>query len=438
MANLAIIGTHWGDEGKGKMVDLLADRFDVVARFQGGHNAGHSVQNDGGHYAFHLIPSGILHDGLVAVIGNGVVLDPQAFWSEADRLTGQGVRITPDNLKLSDRTHVITAWHRAYEHALEAHKPVGTTKRGVGPAYASKVERTGVRVIDLLDGGTLAEKVASAVELANRRLAGGDGFEPLDAKALTDELAGFGDRLRPFVTDTSLYLNERMAKGGRVLFEGAQATLLDVDHGTYPYVTSSSSSAGGICSGLGIGPRAIDGVLAVTKAYTTRVGGGPMPTELDDATGELLRERGREYGVSTGRPRRCGWFDAVAGRYAVRVNGVDMLAVTLLDVLDEFDEIKVGVGYRTPGGEVLRHLPADTALLASATVEYETLPGWRTPLGGVRRFDDLPPAAKAYVARLEELLGAPVALVSVGADRAATIVREEQLERWPRPAPAVA
>jgi len=423
--NLAVLGAQWGDEGKGKVVDLLAPAFAIVARSQGGHNAGHTVFVEGDQFILHLIPSGILHPGVTCVIGNGVVVDPEALFAEIDELHGRGVD-TDGRLLVSNRAHVILPYHRHLEAASEdrlgAHR-IGTTSRGIGPSYEQKAARSGVRIGDLADGsngGRLAALVRSNVEVRNRAVPG----TPLDWRAVRDAAAGAWPRLASRVVDTSRYLHEAMAAGRPVLFEGAQGAMLDVDHGTYPYVTSSNATIGGVCTGLGVGPRAIGHVLGIAKAYTTRVGEGPLPTELNGDAADRLRELGREYGASTGRPRRCGWFDAVAVRYAVRVNGIESLAVTKLDVLDQVESLQVCTGYRC-NGRLLDDPPGDVALLGACAPVYETLSGWsgEGTAAGVRNEVDLPTAARAYLERLEVLTGVPIAIISTGSDRRDTIVR---------------
>ena len=431
--NLAVLGGQWGDEGKGKVVDLLSPAFSIVARAQGGHNAGHTVAVAGDEFILHLIPSGILHPAVTCVIGNGVVVDPEALFAEIDQLHARGID-TAGRLLVSDRAHVILPYHRDIEAVSEDRlgaQRIGTTSRGIGPSYQHKAGRCGIRVGDLADSGPdgrLAALLEANVAERNRIVAG----SALDWRAVLADAAGIWERLKPLVADTSRHLHDALEAGRPVLFEGAQGTMLDVDHGTYPYVTSSNATIGGVCTGLGVGPRAIDGVLGIVKAYTTRVGAGPFPTELDELQSERLRECGREYGASTGRPRRCGWFDAVGVRYAVRVNGMTALAVTKLDVLDHFDELHICTGYRR-GGALLSDPPATLAELAACEPVYETLPGW-TGAGrcaGVTDEHDLPPAARAYLERLETLAGAPIAIVSTGSDRGATIVRRESpVGRW--------
>jgi adenylosuccinate synthase len=422
--NLCVLGAQWGDEGKGKIVDLLTPHFSVVARYQGGHNAGHTVYVGGRKFVLHLIPSGILHPGVTCVIGNGLVIDPGALFAELDELTALGVD-WHGRLRVSDKAHLILPYHREIELLAEARRgerKIGTTSRGIGPAYEDKIARRGIRVGDLADestDGPLASAVRENVAVRNR-LVGGAAMKWED---VLGALRAIWPRLRPLVTDTSLYLHQAMQDGRRALFEGAQGTLLDIDHGTYPFVTSSNATAGGVATGLGIGPKSIGTVLGVAKAYTTRVGGGPLPTELLGPMGDRLRETGQEYGASTGRPRRCGWFDAVAVRYAVRVNGMAALAITKLDVLDGFDELNVCTAYQC-GSEIVTEMPCDSAQLSACTPVYETLPGWRTPTRGLRRFSELPTEARSYVRKLEEISDVPVAVVSTGSERTHTIIRE--------------
>jgi adenylosuccinate synthase len=431
--NIAVLGAQWGDEGKGKIVDMLTPHFSAVARYQGGHNAGHTVYVRGQKFVLHLIPSGILHPGVTCVIGNGVVVDPQALFTEIDELAALGVNVD-GRLLVSEKAHVILPYHRELDVLSEARRGerkigsrIGTTSRGIGPAYEDKIGRRGIRVCDLLgDGDALAEEVRENVHARNQIIKD----STLDWKPVFTQLVAHGERLRPWVADVSLFLASVMARGGRVLFEGAQATLLDIDHGTYPFVTSSNASVGGVCTGLGVPPRAIGGVLGVAKAYTTRVGEGPLPTELHGALADRLRETGQEYGASTGRPRRCGWFDAVVVRYSARINGLDGLALTKLDVLDGLREVPICVGYSTPQGPV-NEFPADLRLLASATPVYETMPGWSRPTKGVTRFEALPAEAQHYVGRLEQLTGVPCAIISTGSDRDETIVAPGSVvERW--------
>ena len=427
--NIAVLGAQWGDEGKGKIVDMLTPHFSTVARYQGGHNAGHTVYVDGQKFVLHLIPSGILHAGVMCIIGNGVVIDPEALFKEVDELARLGIDVN-GRLLVSEKAHVILPYHRELDVLSEARRgerKIGTTSRGIGPAYEDKIGRRGIRICDLLgDRDALAQEVRENVHARNQIIK----ESTVDWKPVFTQMVDHGERLRKWVGDVSLFLAGVIARGDRVLFEGAQATLLDIDHGTYPFVTSSSASVGGVCTGLGVPPRAIGGVLGVAKAYTTRVGEGPLPTELSGPLADRLRESGQEYGASTGRPRRCGWFDAVVVRYSARINGLDGLALTKLDVLDGLPEIPICVGYETPGGR-LTEFPADLRLLASATPVYETMPGWNSPTKGVTRFEALPAEAQRYVRRLEQLTGVPCAIISTGSDRDETIIAPGSVvERW--------
>jgi adenylosuccinate synthase len=429
--NIAVLGAQWGDEGKGKIVDLLTPSFSVVARYQGGHNAGHTVYVDGRKFVLHLIPSGILHPGVTCVIGNGVVIDPQALFAEVDMLAGLGVDVGA-RLIISDKAHLILPYHRELDILSEARRgerKIGTTSRGIGPAYEDKIARRGIRVGDLgSSSSVLADAVRDNVAARNRLIP----ESAMDAQQVLADLQAAWTRMKPWVKDVSVYLAEARRDGRAVMYEGAQGTLLDIDHGTYPYVTSSNATIGGVLTGLGVGPKAIDAVLGVAKAYLTRVGEGPMPTELNDALGEQLRESGQEYGASTGRPRRCGWYDAVAVRYAARVNGLDALVITKLDVLDGLDQISVCTAYRC-GGQTITEFPSDLAQLAQCEPIYETLPGWDAPTRGVRRFADLPDNARRYLAFLEQASGVPAAIVSTGSDRHETIIRDDSsLAGWLR------
>jgi adenylosuccinate synthase len=422
--NLAILGAQWGDEGKGKIVDLLTPRFDIVARFQGGHNAGHTVYVNGTKTVLRLIPSGILHDGVTCVIGNGVVVDPEALFGEVDELARSGTRIG-SRLVVSDKAHVILPYHRDLDLLSEARRGerrIGTTSRGIGPAYEDKIARRGIRVADLAYPGELEKNVRDNVTARNRLVPD----SPMDWKPVLDRLLAQGDRLRPWVRDVSLMLHEAMKTGKAILFEGAQGALLDIDHGTYPYVTSSNASIGGVCTGLGVSPRAVDRAVGVVKAYTTRVGEGPLPTELAGDIGQRLRDSGNEYGAVTGRPRRCGWYDAVAVRYAARINGLDALALTKLDVLDGIDRLEICTSYRC-GSRTLTDFPSDVVQLAGCQPVYESMPGWTEPTRGVRRFADLPENARRYVAKLEEVSGVRAAIISTGSERDDTIFRDDVL-----------
>ncbi|OFV87770.1 MAG: adenylosuccinate synthase [Acidobacteria bacterium RBG_16_70_10] len=432
MPNIVIAGAQWGDEGKGKIVDVLTDRVQVVARYNGGHNAGHTVHVEGRKFVLHLIPSGILRPGVLCVMGNGMVIDPQALETEMGELRKQGVEIG-ENLVVSDRAHLILPHHKALEALSEQMRGVrriGTTGRGIGPAYEDKAGRRGITVGDLRRPRSLPEKLEEARRHYEHVLRGAGRFPEVDWERLADDLAAFGERLRSRIADTSLVLHRQLAAGYSVLFEGAQATLLDLDHGTYPFVTCSSGAAGGAAAGCGVPPSRIDGAVGVAKAYCTRVGTGPFPSEMRDEDGEAIRARGSEYGATTGRPRRCGWFDAVAARYAARVNGFDALALTKLDVLDDRDEIPVCTAYRFEG-ETIRELPSDASVLEACEPVFETLAGWRTPTVGVKEWTALPEKARRYVERLSELAGVEVGLVSTGPERGETILRTRSaLASW--------
>jgi len=423
--NLAILGAQWGDEGKGKIVDLLTPHFSIVARYQGGHNAGHTVYVNGKKFVLRLIPSGILHAGVICVIGNGVVVDPKALLAEVDELVAAGIDVG-NRIVISDKAHLILPYHRDLDLLSEARRgerKIGTTSRGIGPAYEDKIARRGIRAGDLADPAALEQNVRANVDARNRLVQD----TTMDARDVLAELAAHGARLKPWIRDISLMLSEAMKKGQAIMFEGAQGTLLDIDHGTYPYVTSSNASIGGVCTGLGVPPKAIGAVMGVVKAYTTRVGEGPFPTELTGEMGNLLRDSGNEYGAVTGRPRRCGWYDAVAARYGVRINGLDALALTKLDVLDGLERLDICTAY-TCGGRTLTEFPSDLSQLAACTPVYESMPGWKTPTKGVRKYDDLPEGARKYIARLEEVSGVRAGIVSTGSERDDTILRKDVLE----------
>jgi len=411
---VVVVGAQWGDEGKGKIVDVLAERADLVVRYQGGANAGHTVDTGAGEFVLHQIPSGIIQ-GAVCIVGNGVVLDPETFFTELDALGSRGVR-TEQRLYVSDRAHLTLPYHKLLDRARERRDQIGTTGRGIGPTYEDKYGRRGLRVGDLRNLARARGIVCQRVEAANQMLELLGSPERADAAEHVALLERLGPPLLPITVDAGRAVYEALQRGECVLLEGAQGALLDVDHGTYPYVTSSNTTAGGAAVGAGIGPTAIDAVLGVVKAYTTRVGNGPLPTEAEPALAERVRELGGEFGATTGRPRRCGWFDAVVVRYAVRVNGLTGLAVTKLDVLDSFREIPVGVGYRLDG-EVVDSMPADVERIERVEPIYETLPGWQKPLRDVRRLADLPPPARAYLDRLQDLAHAPIRYVSVGTQR---------------------
>ncbi len=427
MANVIVIGAQWGDEGKGKITDLLSRSADVVVRYQGGNNAGHTVVVGDRTFKLHLIPSGILYPKTECIIASGTVIDPKVLLEEVDRLKDLG--ISTDNLFIAETAHVTMPYHRVLDRASEdqrAEHKIGTTGRGIGPTYADKSERVGIRVIDLVDEKRLAKKLRWAIEQKNIVLQKLYNLEPLDADAIIEEYRGYADRLRPHVVDASLKIDAAIRERRNILFEGAQGTLLDLDHGTYPYVTSSNPVAGGACIGAGVGPTSIDRVIGVAKAYTTRVGEGPFPTELHDATGELIGSRGAEFGTTTGRKRRCGWFDGVIGRYAVRINGLDCLAVTKLDVLDNLDEIKVCTAYELDG-QVVRDFPSDARAFARAIPIYETLPGWKQSTSECKTVEELPLEAKEYLKFLADLTGTPIAIISLGASRGQTIIVEDPI-----------
>jgi adenylosuccinate synthase len=432
---IVIVGSQWGDEGKGKIVDLLAERFDVVARYQGGHNAGHSVQVGDRSFVLHLLPSGIIHAGKTCVLGNGMVIDPKAFFEEADRLAEQGLHVTPERVLVSSRAHLILPYHRALDHTSEerlGNERVGTTLRGIGPAYEDKAGRRGIRVADALNADFFRSRIEWNLQDANRVISAYGGT-PLDAQEVFDAVHPLAERLAPFIADTMHFMNTAARDGRSILIEGAQATLLDVDHGTYPFVTSSSTTAGGAAVGTGLAPHRITGVLGIVRTYTTRVGEGPFPTEMvagESEMGQLIRERGREYGASTGRPRRCGWFDAFATRYAAELNGFSSVALTKLDVLDALDEIRVCTGYRIDGQEI-ETFPAVAADLRRVEPVYETLPGWKAETLGTTRYEGLPANARAYVEFLSRSIGVEIGLISTGPERDQTIIlRDSALGAW--------
>ncbi len=432
---IVIIGAQWGDEGKGKVVDLLADRFDIVARYQGGHNAGHSVYVGDKAFVLRLLPSGIIHEDATCVLGNGMVIDPIAFFEEVDQISEKGVSITPERLKVSSRAHLIMPYHRALDHTSEerlGNEKIGTTLRGIGPAYEDKAGRRGIRVSDALVPELLKLRIERNLEEANRIIVL-YGREPLRSDEIFAEIAPLVERLRPFVAETSHFLAEARKQNKKILLEGAQATLLDVDHGTYPYVTSSNPTAGGASVGAGIPPHHITGVLGIVRTYATRVGEGPFPTEMLDAEEDmanLIRQRGNEYGSVTKRPRRCGWFDAVATRYAAELNGFDSVALTKLDVLDALPEIKVCVGYEIDG-ETIDTFPAVSHDLSKIKPIYETLKGWETDTLGTTKIEDLPENARKYVEFLSDSIGVEIGLISTGPERDQTIILQDSvMESW--------
>lgn len=428
MSVVAVIGGQWGDEGKGRIVDLLAQQAHMVIRYSGGNNAGHTVINDRGTFKLHLVPAGIFNPATINIIGTGVVVDPAALLEELAMLAEANV--TFDNLYISDRAHVIMPYHREQDRIQESLRGdgrIGTTGRGVGPAYSDKMERIGIRISELLDAEALRQNLGRALSL-KQTLLQTYGGQIQSAEQLTEQLLAYGERLRPHIAVTHPRVQQAVRHGDRVLLEGAQASLLDVDWGTYPYVTSSAPGAAGACQGSGIGPRQLTRVLGVFKAYTTRVGSGPFPTELTDETGNLLRERGHEYGTTTGRPRRCGWFDAVAARYVVELNSIDQIAITKLDVLDTLPMLRICTGYRLDGATI-DYMPTSLTELHRIEPIYEDLPGWQAPTDHLRSFDALPINAQRYLSRVAELSGAPISLISVGASREASIPCEpvEQL-----------
>jgi adenylosuccinate synthase len=429
MANVVVVGAQWGDEGKGKIVDWLSEQADVVARFQGGHNAGHTLVIDGVTYKLSLLPSGIVRPGKLAVIGNGVVFDPWAFVDEVERLTGQGLTIGHDNLRVADNATLILPLHReldaARENASEGTR-IGTTRRGIGPAYEDKVGRRAIRVMDLAEPEALPDKVERLLA-HHTPLRRGLGMEPVDAAALVEELRAIAPRILPFIDTVWRLIDEARRAGRRILVEGAQGALLDVDHGTYPYVTSSNTVAGQAATGCGVGPRTVGYVLGIAKAYTTRVGEGPFPTELTDEIGRTIGERGREFGTVTGRARRCGWFDAALVRQTVRTSGIDGLALTKLDILDGFETIRICTRYLLDGQEI-DHLPANQSAQARVEPIYEEMEGWKGSSAGARSWAELPAQAIKYVRRIEELVGAPVALVSTSPERNDTILVQNPFE----------
>ena len=417
MATVVVVGTQWGDEGKGKVTDYLAEQAHVVARYQGGNNAGHQIRLNGQKFNMHLLPSGYLYEDKVCLLGNGMVIDPRALLEEMNYIHKQGVKT--GKLVISDRAHVVMPYHIRLDELEEERKSmqkIGTTRKGIGPAYMDKAARIGIRIADLLDPDEFRRKLELNVDEKNRllhRYYETDGF---DVDAIYDEYLSYAEQIRPYVTETSVVLDEAISHGQDVLFEGAQATMLDLDQGTYPYVTSSNPVAGGVCIGAGVGPTKINKVIGVVKAYTTRVGEGPFVSELNNELGERLREEGHEYGVTTGRPRRVGWFDSVVTRHARRVSGLDAIAVTKLDILSIMDELKICVAYRLDGREIT-HIPASLSALGRCEPVYETMPGWKTDISHMRSFEELPVEAQHYLKRIEELTGAEIVIFGTGAER---------------------
>lgn len=422
--NLVVVGSQWGDEGKGKLIDILSSNSDITARYQGGNNAGHTVVVGKKEYVFHLLPSAILHKGKACVIGNGVVIDPQALLLEIEELEAKGIPVTAKRLKISNRCHVVMPYHRILDGLREQKREtkIGTTGRGIGPCYADKVTRCGIRMVDLLNPKILKLKLEDNLLEKNDIFRKVYGQKDYCFDSIYKEYLGYGKKLKPYIVDTSLYLNEQIDKGKSVLFEGAQGTFLDIDFGTYPFVTSSNCIVGGVCAGTGVAPTKIDKSIACVKAYTTRVGEGPFPTEFAKTMDDIIRKKGNEFGATTGRPRRCGWFDSVLVRYSVIVNGISELAIMKLDVLDELDEIEICTAY-TFKGKTFKEFPVDLEVLSNAKPVYEKMKGWKTPTTGIRKYEDLPKNAQKYIERLEKLLKVGVKYISVGCKRDELIVR---------------
>lgn len=417
MSIVAIIGAQWGDEGKGKIVDVLAQKADAVIRFSGGDNAGHTVINPGGEFKLHIVPSGIFHPGTICVIGNGVAINPRVLLDEIDNLKSNGVAV--NNLYISDRAHVIMPWHLLLDGLEEERRgkdAIGTTKKGIGPVFADKIARMGIRTCDLLDGENFKSRITEILDVKNELLTKIYSLKPLDLKDVFEEYSAYSVRLRPYIKDTTTLINDLIKKGGKIVLEGAQGTMLDTDFGTYPFVTSSSPLAAGACMGSGINPRRIDRVVGIFKAYITRVGSGPMPTELNDATGEYIRQRAHEYGATTGRPRRCGWFDAIVGRYSSELNGFTSGILTRLDVLDEMETVKICTAYKV-GDKIVDRFPADINYLTKCQPVYEELPGWEMKTSDIREFKQLPLNARRYIRRIEELIGCSFHIISIGPRR---------------------
>ena len=418
-----IVGAQWGDEGKGKIVDLLSEQVDIVARYQGGANAGHTIVIDGEQYILHLVPSGILHENTICVIGNGVVIDPLALLEEIEFLKSKGISVD-GRLWISHRAHLIMPYHKLLDQAKEskdADRKIGTTGRGIGPAYVDKVNRMGIRIVDLLDRDTLEEKLRTNIKEKNEILKKIYKEKEIDVDQIINEYLDFDKKIDPYIKDVSTFLNESLKDGKQILLEGAQGTLLDIDFGTYPYVTSSNPTSGGACAGVGIGPTKIESVLGVIKAYTTRVGMGPFPTEIGDEEDFDLRDLGGEYGATTGRPRRCGWFDALIAKFAVQVNGLDSFALTKLDVLDTLEEVKVCVAYKYQG-KTITTFPSEMRILENCEPVYESFPGWQKPTSGIRSYQDLPANAKGYLDAIKNLTQTDFSIISVGSGREQTIL----------------
>ncbi|MBW2333003.1 MAG: adenylosuccinate synthase [Deltaproteobacteria bacterium] len=433
MSNVVVVGTQWGDEGKGKVVDLLSAQVTKVVRFQGGNNAGHTLVVDGKKSIFHVIPSGIFHPDTRCLIGNGVVVDPEVFLEEIKGLFDKGIAINPKRLGVSGRAHLIMPYHKAIDIAREKAKGasrIGTTGRGIGPCYEDKVARAGIRVIDLTDPDILKQKIKANLKEKNFYLANLFGAEPLEYQPIVERYLSIAHELSPFIADVSTELDEAIRRNESILFEGAQGTQLDIDHGTYPYVTSSNPVAANACIGAGIGPKSLDSIVGIVKAYTTRVGAGPFVTELVDETGNYLQEKGQEFGATTGRPRRCGWLDLVVVRYSARINGLTHLAITKLDILTGLDPVNLCVGYEYKGKR-LENIPAQLSILDKCSPVYDAMDGWQEDISGARTFKDLPNNAQAYVKRIEDFVDVPVSIISVGSGRNETIVRKNPFDTVP-------
>ncbi|MDH4206138.1 MAG: adenylosuccinate synthase [Desulfobacteraceae bacterium] len=423
MSNIVIVGTQWGDEGKGKIVDLLAEFADIVVRFQGGNNAGHTMVVDGEQFISHLVPSGILQ-GKMCLLGNGMVVDPEVLLKELDNLNNRGIDVGPDRLKISEKAHIIMPYHKHIDMARENMKgdqKIGTTGRGIGPCYEDKATRRGVRFVDLLDPKEFDEKIKTILEEKNFYLEHYFSAEKLDPAGIIDQYKGYADRLSPHIINISIVMNKAIKENKQILFEGAQGTHLDIDHGTYPFVTSSNTVSGNACCGAGIGPKEITGVVGIVKAYTTRVGSGPFPTELFDEIGDKIQKKGAEFGATTGRKRRCGWLDTVLLRNAARLNGLTGLVITKLDVLDGLEDLKICTGYEY-NGKIIRDFPASLKILGSCKPIYEVLPGWPEDISKIRNMEDLPENARHYLNRIEELTETPIDIISVGPGREETIL----------------
>ena len=427
MSNVVVVGTQWGDEGKGKVVDLLTPRADLIVRFQGGNNAGHTLVVEGKQFIFHIIPSGILYDGKKCLIGNGLVVDPEVLLKEMESLNQIGIEINSKRLSLSEKAHIIMPYHKAIDLAREAAKgktKIGTTGRGIGPCYEDKVARIGVRAVDLTEPEVLEEKMRANLKEKNFYLTKFLNAEPIEIQLILERYLLMAEKLKPFISDVSLELEQALKAGQNILFEGAQGTHLDVDHGTYPFVTSSNPVAGSACAGAGIGPSQLHHILGIVKAYTTRVGAGPFVTELEDEAGDYIQERGKEFGATTGRRRRCGWLDLVVVQDSARLNGLNSLAITKLDVLTGLEKIKVCVGYELEG-EQINHRPASLRKTAQCLPTYEEMPGWQEDISQARQVDQLPPQARTYLKTIEEITGVPISIISVGPGREGTILVQE-------------